>query len=142
MAEAPTTDLPVAPVHTPQRKPTVLLVEDVPTTAEMTQIMIGKRATVLHATNPNESSEILNTILPDIILMDVNLGHGINGLDFVRTLRGNGLTVPIIAMTAYAMPKDRQAALDAGCNDYLPKPFTREDLLVVMRRNLVGKELQ
>ncbi len=82
--------------------------------------------------------EALQTIpddLPDIIFMDVRL-PGITGLDVTRQLRLQEKlkTLPIIALTAYAMPADRQAALDAGCDDFLAKPVRYQAVEDVIRR--------
>ena len=70
----------------------------------------------------------------DLILMDVELAGKVNGLDVVRTLRGQGMSTPIIAVTAYAMMGDRERCLAAGCNDYLPKPIPIKDLLAMLER--------
>jgi two-component system cell cycle response regulator DivK len=73
--------------------------------------------------------------IPDIIFMDVRL-PGITGLDVTRQLREKDplKALPIIALTAYAMPADRQAALDAGCNDFLAKPVRYQAVEEVIRR--------
>ena|SRR5690242_4413231 len=73
--------------------------------------------------------------IPDIIFMDVRL-PGITGLEVTRQLRQQDKLkeLPIIALTAYAMPADRQAALDAGCNDFLAKPVRYQAVEDVIRR--------
>ena len=67
---------------------------------------------------------------PDIILMDIQLPD-IDGLEATRRIRAseaNG-NVPIIAVTSYAMPGDRQMVLAAGCNSYITKPIDIDDLV-------------
>ncbi len=66
---------------------------------------------------------------PDLVLMDVQLKGALNGLEVVRTLRERGHKTPIIALTAYAMVGDRERCLEAGCDDYLPKPLPVEQLV-------------
>ncbi len=70
----------------------------------------------------------------DLILMDVELAGEMNGLQVVRALRARGLTTPIVAVTAYAMMGDREKCLEAGCNDYLPKPLPIADFLMLLAR--------
>jgi len=65
---------------------------------------------------------------PDIILMDIQMPE-MNGLDATRAIRENGLKTPIIALTAKAMKGDREQIIEAGCSDYISKPFTPNSLL-------------
>ncbi|MEP7286063.1 MAG: response regulator [Chloroflexota bacterium] len=70
----------------------------------------------------------------DLILMDVELAGEINGLQVVKHLREHGLRTPIVAVTAYAMMGDRDKCLEAGCDDYLPKPLPITSLLELLDR--------
>ncbi len=85
-----------------------------------------------------EALEGIRAHIPDIIFMNVRL-PGLNGLDVTRRLRANKAlkNVPIIALTAYALPVDWQAALDAGCNDYLAKPIHYTAIEETIRRFLI-----
>ncbi|HSK97135.1 MAG TPA: response regulator transcription factor [Euzebyales bacterium] len=77
---------------------------------------------------------------PDAIVLDVTM-PGPDGLAVARRLRGDGLTVPILMLTARDAIDDRVAGLDAGADDYLVKPFALEELLAriraLLRRTLV-----
>ena len=66
---------------------------------------------------------------PDLILMDMNM-PGVDGWEATRQIKATpGLEdVPIIALTAYAMPGDRERALECGCHDYHSKPIEFEQL--------------
>jgi two-component system cell cycle response regulator DivK len=67
---------------------------------------------------------------PDLILMDVNLPD-IDGLEATRRLKADPQVsaIPILALTANAMHGDRERCLEAGCNGYIPKPITKNELL-------------
>ncbi len=66
-----------------------------------------------------------------LILMDINLGKGMSGLEVTKRLRTmEGYSeIPIIAMTAFAMIGDKKEFLSEGCTDYISKPFIQKDLL-------------
>jgi two-component system cell cycle response regulator DivK len=60
---------------------------------------------------------------PDLVLMDIQLAGVLSGLDVVKKMRAAGHTMPVIAVTAYAMLGDRERCIEAGCNDYVAKPL-------------------
>lgn len=65
---------------------------------------------------------------PDLIFMDVHLKTKTSGLDLVRKLRQSGVETPIILVTVFNMMADKKRALEAGCNDFLMKPFEMKQL--------------
>jgi len=71
-----------------------------------------------------------------LILMDINLGKGMSGLETTKVIRkiDGYAEVPIIAMTAFAMKGDEKEFLSEGCSDYLSKPFIQKDLLVLVSK--------
>jgi len=76
----------------------------------------------------------------DAVLLDINLGAGVSGEDVmgrIRTLPGYA-GVPLVAFTAYALPGDRERFLNAGFSGYLPKPFTKAQLLELLSEVLDG----
>ena len=85
---------------------------------------------VLEAENGLLGVDTAVTETPDLILMDVNLPD-IDGLEATARIREMPLisSTPIIALTANAMVGDREKALEAGCNGYLPKPVSRAELI-------------
>ncbi len=93
--------------------------------------------TVLVAHDGREILQIAAEILPDLILMDIQMPH-INGFEATRLLRADPrfAPVPIIALTAFAMPGDRERCLEAGMDEYLSKPVRLKDLTQMIERFL------
>ena len=82
--------------------------------------------------------------VPDLLVLDVGL-PGLDGLGVCRRLRGKGLSMPILLLTARDAIADRVNGLDAGADDYLVKPFAAEELLAraraLLRRGVVPDEV-
>lgn len=76
--------------------------------------------------------EAVRTVQPDLLLLDLMM-PSIDGLTVCRVLRAEGSRLPILMMTARTETSDRVAGLDAGADDYVPKPFELEELLARLR---------
>lgn len=76
----------------------------------------------------------------DLIVMDVGL-NGINGVEAARQLRSHPLTMrlPVVVVTASAMPGDEERMLDAGCDAFLPKPLQPAQLVSVIESLLTAE---
>jgi CheY-like chemotaxis protein len=94
---------------------------------------------VITAQNGFEALAQAQAAQPDLILLDIHLPE-IDGLTVVRRLRAAGSAVPVIALTALAMPGDREKCLAAGANDYLSKPMKLDELTRAIARQLKLKE--
>jgi CheY-like chemotaxis protein len=70
----------------------------------------------------------------DLILLDIQLAGEMDGIDFAKEARKRGMTQPIIAITAYAMMGDKERIIEAGCNDYLPKPLPIAEFLTLLAK--------
>jgi len=124
---------------TPQR--TLLYVEDNPANLELVEQIVARRADLrmLSAADGSIGIEFARAYRPDVILMDINL-PGISGVDAMRVLRADPSTahIPIIALSANAVPRDIAKALDAGFFSYITKPIKvehfMETLEVAMKR--------
>jgi two-component system, OmpR family, phosphate regulon response regulator PhoB len=75
---------------------------------------------------------------PDLVLLDLNFGDDLDGIEVCRQLRAQSATaqLPVVVLTASELLEDRDAALAAGANEFLTKPFGPLDLLEIMRRML------
>ena len=80
------------------------------------------------ADSAENAMKILKNNKVDIILMDISIIGTQNGLELTKDLKASKefSHIPIIAITAHAFEKDKQNALEAGCDGYLAKPFTKE----------------
>jgi PAS domain S-box-containing protein len=109
----------------------ILIVEDDKVNQVVITRLLENSYKTLVANSYDEALQILNKNKVDIILMDISINGSKNGLELTRELRsfGENQKTPIIAVTAHALERDRQNALDAGCDDYLAKPFTKTALL-------------
>lgn len=87
---------------------------------------------VTTASNGAEALELLRSAAPDIVLLDISMPL-VDGLTVCRVLRAEGNRVPILMLTARTETGDRVAGLDAGADDYVPKPFDLAELLARMR---------
>jgi CheY-like chemotaxis protein len=109
----------------------ILVVEDNPQNLKLTTVILESDGhTVLRAVDSVETNRALSQGLPDLILMDMAL-PGTDGYTLTREIRGRPDTsdLPILALSAFAMPGDAEKALAAGCSDYLTKPIRRAVLL-------------
>ena len=114
---------------------TVLLIED----NELNQQMLSKRLEkngffVIHRENGLQLLDVVERTQPDIILMDMLLPD-IDGWNLAQTLKADPRTawIPLIAVTALAMPGDREKCLRAGCDAYISKPVNFPLLLSTMQ---------
>ncbi len=75
--------------------------------------------------------EILNSRAFDLILMDISLNSSMDGLELTKILRSCPINkdIPIIAVTGHSLPEDERKAIEAGCDDFLRKPFKADQLL-------------
>lgn len=90
---------------------------------------------ILQAETGESGLELAAGQRPDAVILDINL-PGIDGLETCRQLRVNGYTGPVLMLTARHEVSDRVAGLDAGADDYLPKPFALDELLARVRAML------
>ena len=110
---------------------TVLLVEDDPAISETLARAFGREGYEVraHGTGKGALAEVADA---DIIVLDLGLPD-IDGLDVARQVRSQGLTTPILMLTARSEATDLVVGLDAGADDYVTKPFRLAELLARVR---------
>jgi len=96
------------------------------------RVLTLEGAALTQAINGREAIEFAERSKVDVIVMDLLMPE-VSGLEATRALRAAGSGVPIIAITADATPRARTAAVDAGCNAFLCKPFDSGDLVAAIR---------
>ena len=124
---------PAADTDAPRR--TLLYVEDNPANLELVEQLIARRSDLrlLTAADGTLGIEFARVYLPDMILMDINL-PGISGVEAMRTLRADPATahIPIVALSANAVPRDIERAMASGFFNYLTKPIKVDQFMVAL----------
>jgi PAS domain S-box-containing protein len=112
----------------------VLIVEDDLINQLAIKRILENRYTTIITDSSDEVLEILKKNKVDIILMDISIWGKKNGLELTKELKASKefSHIPIIAVTAHAFEDDRQNALEAGCDNFLTKPFSKKLLLDMM----------
>jgi len=114
----------------------ILIVEDEPRIASF--VSRGLEAAGYETVVVEDGADALAAALrgdADLVLLDVGLPT-MDGFEVLRELRSRGSVVPVIMLTARSSTRDTVEGLDAGANDYVPKPFVFEELLARVRSRL------
>ncbi len=127
--------------HAKNKSGRILLVEDTEASIfYMQDYLETKGYHVTVARNGYEGVTFAKNLLPDIILMDVQMPN-MDGFEATKSIRAEKLLqdIPIIALTALAMPGDREKCLQAGMNNYLSKPVNLQELLKLLNEHIALK---
>lgn len=108
-----------------------MLVENDDASIEVTRLFLKDVCELDVVANGEQAVESVKAKNYDVILMDINLGRGLSGLDVTQKIRSQSgyENVPIVAVTAFAMIGDKEEFIKAGCTHYLSKPFKKNELL-------------
>ncbi|MGM0408445.1 MAG: hybrid sensor histidine kinase/response regulator, partial [Bacteroidota bacterium] len=114
----------------------IIIAEDDEASAFYLQTILKKESNkILVTKNGHETVEACrNNPDTDLVLMDIQM-PGLDGYAATRRIREFNKEVIIFAQTAYALPGDREKAMDAGCNDYITKPIKKEDLITLINKH-------
>ena len=116
----------------------VLVVEDDTSAQELMRWFLPETYDVDFVSSAPAAQEALENEPYDLILMDIDLGGRRSGIDVLNGMEEEAIVATkVLAVTAYAMPGDRERLLDAGFDGYLAKPFTKDQFLRAFARLFV-----
>jgi DNA-binding NtrC family response regulator len=120
----------------------VLVVDDDRAVRKALQVNLGKHGMIVTlAENPHEALAALHETPYDLVLTDVKM-PGSTGIELLGQIRRSWPDLPVVVMTGYGSVEDAVAAMKAGAADYLIKPISKDELLVVMERALEQRSLR
>ena len=111
----------------------VLVAEDEDCNWELIQNVLNNRYRILRAKNGIEAVTMNEEEHPDLILMDIRMPE-MNGLDATRIIKEINPVIPVVALSAYAFEDTINEAMDAGCNEFISKPFKMEHLIETIEK--------
>jgi two-component system, cell cycle response regulator DivK len=119
----------------------ILIVDDNAANLKLARVLLeGDGYEVRTAADAEEALKLLDTFLPRLILMDIQL-PGMDGLELTRRLKSERTTrqIVVVALTAYAMKGDEARVLAAGCDGYVSKPIDLDGLLRLVGQHVRGE---
>ena len=125
----------------PENKGTILYVEDNPDNRLLVRrILLSEDYSLLEATDAMDALNVLKTVQPDLILMDINMPDmdGYTLTAKIKSMPGFE-RVPILAVTANVMRGDKEKTLEAGCDGYIQKPLDIEQLTREIERFILRR---
>ena len=133
-----------AQIHTePSNTPLILVADDNAMVLQMLADFLEMQGyRVIKVSSGVELLERVSETPPDLMLVDIQMPR-MDGLETIRRIRSNKDTaiaaIPVIAVTALAMPGDRERCLNAGANEYVSKPLKLNELALIIKNQLLKK---
>lgn len=110
----------------------VLVVDDEPLMLDVLQrILEDEGAAVTRASSAKEALAVMPATNPHVLLSDIGMPE-MDGYEFIRQVRGRGIRVPAVAVTAFSRAEDRRRALFSGYHTHLPKPIAVPELIDIV----------
>lgn len=119
--------------------PEILMVENDKISRDITARFLQNICRITFADSGEKAIELANQKIFKAVLMDINLGLGLTGIQtakIIKQLKGYE-NIPIIALTAFAIAGDKEEFLKAGCTHYLAKPFNRKEIVDLLLKILI-----
>lgn len=121
--------------NTSERKPLILIAEDVESNYKLLEIILKKEYDLLWAKNGKEAVAYALLHNPDAVLMDIKMPV-MDGIEALKEIRLHTDSLPVIMQTAYAFDTDRRVAEEAGCNGFITKPVMPRKLKMYLDKYL------
>lgn len=116
---------------------TILVAEDNESNFILMTYILRRHYQYKRARNGQEAIDMVEAGGIDIVLMDIKMPL-MNGLEATKAIKEKHPELPIVALTANAFDSDRKLAIEAGCDDFLPKPVNSEKCLQTIERLIGG----
>ena len=103
----------------------ILIIDDNPVNLRLVSLILqNENHEIDHAADAEQALELLERVIPELVLVDIAL-PGMDGLSLTRKLKADSRfkSVPVVALTAFAMKDDEEKAYLAGCDDFVTKPI-------------------
>lgn len=121
----------------------ILLVEDEKAVRELTKVKLGGKYEIVESTDGEDALDKLMDFTPELMIVDIMMPR-MNGFDFVRELRENGDTTPVIMLTAMDDFSHKKKGYNLGIDEYLTKPIDYEELSwhieAILRRSKISSD--
>ncbi|MGB7081539.1 MAG: response regulator, partial [Candidatus Acidiferrales bacterium] len=122
--------------------PSILIVEDEPKMRRLLEMNLADQGFITHAAGDAESGlKLLNAEKIDLVVTDFKL-PGMNGLEFLQAIKRVNAALPVVVMTAYGSVESAVEAMKVGASDYVLKPFSLAEMVLVIRKELDARNLR
>jgi len=121
--------------------PLILVVEDNERNRRLVEMVLQRDYRLAFAEDGEQALTMVGELEVDLVLLDIQIPK-IDGTEVARRLKSDAATksIPVVALTSFAMEADRRRILDAGCDGYVTKPFETRSLATEVRRYLDGSD--
>jgi DNA-binding NtrC family response regulator len=122
--------------------PSILIVEDEPKMRRLLEMNLADQGFTTHAAGDAESGlKLLNSEKIDLVVTDFKL-PGMNGVEFLQAIRRANAALPVVIMTAYGSVESAVEAMKLGASDYVLKPFSLAEMVMVIRKEIDSRNLR
>jgi DNA-binding NtrC family response regulator len=122
--------------------PSILIVEDEPKMRRLLEMNLADQGFTTHSAGDAEAGlKLLNTEKIDLVVTDFKL-PGMNGLEFLQAIKRANAALPVVIMTAYGSVESAVEAMKFGASDYVLKPFSLAEMVMVVRKELDSRNLR